>query len=251
MRDRLFTGSSVAEALAAASHLLGLPQRELRYVVLDEGSAGGRGLQATPARVAVLLQEAAPRVATVRDERVSEGPRREQPAGDVKAGIRGVVRALADAAGSEVACEIEEHESVLLVELRGAGCGALYGEDADGEPLRALEHLLLRMYGEALRPLALRLRCEGFRERREAALGARARRLAEQVRATGETCALEPMNAYERRLVHLALEAEAGVCTRSIGEGSARRVQIVAEGQATAEPGEGEQGPGGEGHDAR
>ena len=139
--------------------------------------------------------------------------------------------------GGDLTCEIEEQASALHVELRGDGCKALYGKDADGEPLRALEHLLLRMYGEAIRPQALRLRCEGFREIREAALGERARRLAEQVRETGEPSLLEPMNAYERRLVHVALQEEPGVRTTSIGEGSARRVQIVsaAARDATAE----------------
>ena len=74
---------------------------------------------------------------------------------------------------------------MLVVELRGPGCSVLYGADADGEPLRAVEHLLLRMFGEALRPQGLRVRCEGFRERREAALGARARQLAADVRESG------------------------------------------------------------------
>jgi spoIIIJ-associated protein len=224
VRDRLFTGTDVAEALAAAARTLGLPQRELRYVVLDVGRRGGMGLQPTLARVAVLLQEQAPARSRALPDPESSS-RREEP-GDVRAGIRGVVRSMAEAAGAELSCEMEEHESVLLVELRGPGCSAFYGEDAAGEPLRALEHLLLRMYGESLRPLGLRVRCEGFRERREVAIGERARRLAAEVRASGEAVELEPMNAYERRLVHIALQDEAGVGTHSVGEGSVRRVRI-------------------------
>ena len=187
MRDRVFTGGDVSEALAAAAQMLGLPQRELRYVVLDEGSGGGRGLMATPARIAVLLQEAPKRGAELAVQREAEAHHSEEPAADARAGIRSVVRALGEAAGCDLACEIEERESTLIVELRGPGSAMLHGEDADGEPLRALEHLLLRMFGESLHPRGLRVRCEGFRERREVALGERARRLAAEVRSGGRS----------------------------------------------------------------
>ena len=59
MKDRVFTGQDVDEALASAAASLGLPMRELRYVVLDPGTAAARGLKPTPAQIAVLLQEQA------------------------------------------------------------------------------------------------------------------------------------------------------------------------------------------------
>ena len=88
------------------------------------------------------------------------------------------------------------------------------------------------MYGEPLRPRVLRVRCEGFRERRDLAIGEEARALAAEVRRSGEPRTLEPMNAYERRIVHVALQDEADVRTFSVGEGAERRVTI-----ARAEPG--------------
>src|SRR3972149_1109551 len=56
-RERVFTGAGVAEALAAASAALGIAAERLRHVVLEEGAPGGRGLSATPARIAVLLED--------------------------------------------------------------------------------------------------------------------------------------------------------------------------------------------------
>jgi crotonobetainyl-CoA:carnitine CoA-transferase CaiB-like acyl-CoA transferase len=53
VKDRVFSGPDVEEALAVAAASLGLPRSGLRYVVLDPGSAGGRGLMPTPARVAI------------------------------------------------------------------------------------------------------------------------------------------------------------------------------------------------------
>lgn len=229
MKDRVFSGADVEEALAAAVASLGLPRAELRYVVLERGGGGGRGLSATRAQIAVLIQDPRP-VAAQRPQREDSAeaePARATEAADVHGGVRAVVRALAQAGALELECETDDSDSVLLVQLLGPGCSFFYGEDGKGEPLRALEHLLQRMYGEALRPRVLRLRCEGFRERRDQALAEEARALAAEVRASHEPRTLAAMNAYERRIVHVALQDEPGIRTFSVGEGAERRVTIA------------------------
>jgi len=228
VKDRVFSGVDVEAALAGAAASLGLPQAELRYVVLETGVAGGRGLKPTPARIAVLIQDPA----------ASAPPRggREQPPstpaptgdpGEVPALVRDVVRAVAETGGIAVECEIDDGESALLVHLVGEGSAFFHGEDGKGAPLRALEHLLQRMYGEVLRPRALRVQCEGYRERRDQALTEDAQRLAGEVRADGQARELEPMSSYDRRIVHLALQDAPDVTTYSVGEGAERRVRIA------------------------
>jgi spoIIIJ-associated protein len=240
MKDRIFTGSDVDEALASAAASLGLPLRELRYVVLDQGSAGARGLSPTPARIAILIQDAAragshPAPPAARPHREDAARRRDErgsaPAGPVRVdpheGIREVVRALAEAGPLALDVDLRDDDEALVVQMRGEGAAFFHGEDADGEPLRALEHLLHRMYAPALHPRTLRLRCEGYREKRDLALAARARRLAEEVRADGQPRSFEPQNAYERRIVHMTLQDEPGIQTYSVGEGGARRVTLA------------------------
>jgi spoIIIJ-associated protein len=226
VKDRLFSGTDVEDALAAAAATLGLPRAELRYVVLDTGGGGGRGLSPTPAQIAVLIQDPglAPRRPAAAEHREEA---RGAGVGDVHGGVRAVVRALAEAGGLSLDCETEDGESALQVHLLGPDSSFFHGEDGKGEPLRALEHLLQRMFGEVLRPRMLRLSCEGYRERRDLALGEEARAHAAAVRASGAPRTLEPMNAYERRIVHLALQDEPGIRTFSVGEGSARRVTIA------------------------
>jgi predicted RNA-binding protein Jag len=56
VRDQVFSGQDVDDALAVAAATLGLPRAELRYVVLDAGSPAARGLKPTPARIAVMLE---------------------------------------------------------------------------------------------------------------------------------------------------------------------------------------------------
>jgi len=225
VKDRLFSGPDVDEALAVAAASLGLPRAELRYVVLDPGSAGGRGLKPTPARIAVLL----------RDASGATGPEREgrdrgvatAPLPDPRAGIRETIRAVAEAGELDVDPEIEETEEAVVVRLRGPDHAFFLGAEGKGEVLRATEHLLQRLYGAVLQPRFLRLTCEGFRERRDQALAEEARRLAEAVRADGQQREMEPLNAYERRVVHVALQGEPGVTTFSVGEGSSRRVTVA------------------------
>ena len=91
MKDRVFSGRDVADALAAAGQALGLPPETLRYVVLEAGRAGGLGVGATPARIAVLL-DGSPAPASR-----EPAPTPARPSGDPRAGIRAVVRAMGEA----------------------------------------------------------------------------------------------------------------------------------------------------------
>jgi spoIIIJ-associated protein len=231
VRDRLFGGTDVEEALASAAAALGLPVAELRYVVLEAGTAGGRGLKPTPARIAVLIQEAAAdpggRSDGARREQPLAQPVRPAPEADTRASLRALVRAVAEAGALEIEAEIEETEEAVVLQLRGRDSSFFHGEDGRGDVLFAFEHLLQRIHGQALHPLALRVRCEGFRERRDQALAEEAQRLAEAVRADGEPRTMEPLNAYERRIVHLALQDAPGVTTFSVGEGRDRRVTVA------------------------
>ena len=67
---------------------------------------------------------------------------------------------------------------------------------------------------------------EGYRQRRVQALTRLAERMADKVRQRGEPISLEPMSAYERRVIHMTLRDAGDVYTESAGEGKQRRVRI-------------------------
>ena len=230
MKDRVFSGTDVLEAVAVAAASLGLPRSGLRYVVLEPGIAGGRGLKPTPARIAVLVEEPA---------RGGAPPREPHPAAapaDPRAGLRATIRAVAEAGGLDVEAEIEETDEAVVVRLQGRDAAFFVGADGRGDALRATEHLVQRLYGTALQPRSLRLTCPGFRERRDEALAGEARRLAALVREEGQPRTMEPLNAYERRIVHVALQDEPGVTTYSVGEGPDRRVTVAPAGPVAPPP---------------
>ena len=98
-----------------------------------------------------------------------------------------------------------------------------------GETLGALQYLLnvvtRHHYGEANHVFSVDV--EGYKRRRERSLVEMARRVAAEVRDTGDVITLEPMKPAERRIVHLTLSEEPGVTTESVGSGNERQVEVL------------------------
>jgi spoIIIJ-associated protein len=107
------------------------------------------------------------------------------------------------------------------------------GKDAElaqsqtGELLEALQHLINQVFGRNL-DAGERLVCDvrGFRATREAELQAMAKLAASRVRETGVAFTFEPMNANERRIIHLTLAESEDLSTESVGEGSERKLRV-------------------------
>ena len=115
---------------------------------------------------------------------------------------------------------------MTIVDVRGGDdVNSLIG--AQGETLNDLQYLARLMAGHTLRRRAnFLLDVNGYREKRRKALTKLAERMAEKAVRRGEPVTLEPMSAYDRRLVHVALRDHADVYTNSVGEGASRRVRI-------------------------
>jgi spoIIIJ-associated protein len=242
VKDRAFTGRDVAEAVRLAAETLGLPEKSLRYFVLDPGRPGAFGVAPTGARIAVLMEDGpAPtglRAAVPRtDAYLSEDD--DPPGEDLGTRLQRVTVAIAEAAATDLTGTIEEDRETVTLRLRAGDTGFFLGPEGEGAPLRALEHLLHRMFAPDVHPLKLRVELDGYREARDEALRSRALRLVDEVKRTGSPRETEALNAYERRIVHLVVAASGGVSSRSHGEGSDRRVVI-----STAE----DEGPLGEVH---
>ena len=115
---------------------------------------------------------------------------------------------------------------MTIVDIRGEDeLNHLIGPQ--GETLNDLQYLARLMAGHALRRRAnFLLDVNGHREKRRKALAKLAERMAAKAVRRGEPVTLEPMSAYDRRLVHVALRDHEDVYTNSVGEGASRRVRI-------------------------
>jgi len=127
---------------------------------------------------------------------------------------------------------VESQEGIpssITLNVEGDDLGILIGRR--GQTLSCLQYLVRIIVGHQERVwLPIVIDVESYKQRRCNALQAMAWRIAEQVKQGRESFALEPMPAFDRRIIHIALADHPDVTTESSGEGEARRVVIVPKG---------------------
>ena len=137
----------------------------------------------------------------------------------------GVLKDLLALMGVEAEVALDDRPRHEGVEVLGPDLGALIGRG--GENLVALQQITSAITSRRVgRTVHIPVDIEGYRRRREDQLREIAQRVASRVRATGQAVTLEPMLAYERRIVHLAVQDTPGVKTESVGIDPNRRVVI-------------------------
>jgi len=125
----------------------------------------------------------------------------------------------------DVKMTIAENDSGASINLEGENLGIVIGRR--GETLDALQYLSsLAANSKEIGYFRIVLNIGNYREKREKALQGLARKTAFQVIRTGHSRSLEPMNPYERRIIHTVVQDIVGVTSNSIGDGSSRRVVI-------------------------
>ena len=215
-RELIVTAKSVEEAREKAALELGLPVEEIEFTVLEEGKKGFLGIGATDAKVQAVYTVKGAQIALEFIKKVVE---------DMELGLNVAVKA-----GNN-------DDTVITVD--GEGAGLLIGHH--GETLDALQYLAnlaanKKVKGEKREYTKITLDVEGYRAKREEALRALARRMAGKVVKYKKSVMLEPMNPYERRIIHSEVQLIEGVSTNSIGSENNRRiVMFLDDSKATAE----------------
>ncbi len=137
-----------------------------------------------------------------------------------------LLNSIFESAGFDVRAAASENELGCVLSIEGADSGLLLNQG--GELLDALQQILNQAYGRDL-PKGQRIICdaENYRSAREAELRAMAEHAARQVRTTSAAFVFGPMEASERRVIHLSLAEEQDLITESIGEGNGRRLRVA------------------------
>ena len=120
----------------------------------------------------------------------------------------------------------EEADTSIIFNIKGDDLGILIGRR--GQTLSCLQYIVRIIVGHKTKAwVSVVIDVGGYKQRRYRALQILARQMAEQVETKGTSVTLEPMTAYERRLIHITLADHPDVNTESIGQGEARRVVIA------------------------
>lgn len=172
-------------------------------------------------KVAEKAKEAAPELELIPAEKLEKGSSAAKAAEYIRTVMTGL--------GCEnVSVSAATVEGVIYLQLDGEKLGVVIGRR--GETLDALQYLtsLAANTGNGYQKVTLNI--GNYREKREQTLTSLAKRVSAQVLNSGRSRTLEPMNPYERRIIHTAVQEIEGVVSNSVGEGSGRRVVISPEG---------------------
>ena len=214
-KDIIVTAKTVEEAKSKAAAELGIAEEEIEFTVLDEGKRGFLGLGATEAKVQASYTVGGADIAVEFIRKIVADMELNLTVGK-KAGTN--------------------DDTVIMVD--GEGAGLLIGHH--GETLDALQYLAnlaanKKVKGEKRDYVKISLDVEGYRAKREEALRALARRMAAKVVKGKKSVMLEPMNPYERRIIHSEVQGIEGVSTNSIGSENNRRVVMFLDDSKTTD----------------
>ena len=121
---------------------------------------------------------------------------------------------------------VEETEEMIILNIQGDGSGLLIGKR--GQNLDALQYILNKaIHHSANGHKMIVIDTEGYRKRREEALVALALKIGEKVKKTKKPVTVGHMNAHDRRIIHLAVQNDENLATRSRGEGEYRKILIL------------------------
>ncbi len=200
-----FTGKTVDDALTNALVELGVTSDQIEYEVLEKGSSGFLGFNSKPAKIKARKKY------TVVDH------------------IRNFLSQVFEAMGLEVEILINasaEEENVYDVELKGAEMGVLIGKRGQTlDSLQYLTNLAINKHSDTY--TRVKLDTEDYRKRRKDTLENLAKNIAYKVKRTKKAVSLEPMNPFERRVIHSALQNDRYVSTHSEGDEPYRHVVIT------------------------
>ena len=203
-KETIISAKTVEEALNLAAAELNAPVELLEYTVLEEAKKGLFGLGASPAKVQVSYAPTAIDLAVAFVETTLKNMK-----------IDAVVT-------------VSDTELGKKIDISGEAAGVLIGHH--GETLDSFQHLTNlaanRTENKSVAIPKISVDIESYRAKREEALRALARKMAHKVVKYKRSVMLEPMNPYERRIIHAELQSFSGVNTNSIGSDGNRKVVI-------------------------
>lgn len=211
IKETTISAKTLEEAVALAAEELGATPDAIEYTVIEEAKKGLFGLGATPAKI-----------------KATYAPTAVDLALDF---VKTLLKNVEIEANVEL---VETEEGRVKINITGEDAGSLIGHH--GDTLDSFQHLVNLAANRTDNKKAgipkISVDIEGYRAKRDDTLRALARRMADKVLRYKKSVMLEPMNPYERRIIHAELQSVKGVSTNSIGSENNRKVVIYLDDQA-------------------
>ena len=198
------SAKTVSDAITEACQKLGVTSDKLDYQVIEEGSSGFLGIGSKPAMIRAAAKNTA-----------------EDSAKDFLNSVFAAMHLIV-----VVNVVYDEESRHMNIDLSGEEMGVLIGKR--GQTLDSLQYLTSLVVNKgAENYIKIKIDTENYRQRRKETLENLAKNIAYKVKRTKRPVSLEPMNPYERRIIHSALQNDKYVTTHSEGEEPFRRVVVA------------------------
>ena len=240
---QVFSGKTIEEAKEKAIETFGVPEEKITFTVIEEGKKGFLGLGKTDAQIKAEYgtddYAPAPKAAEPK-KTVSEPVKAESPVQtEEEASVKDIPQEKLDickafltkilkAMDIECSVDVRVDNGGIFAEIDSKGSGTIIGRR--GETLDSLQYLtslvINRSEGDYIR---ITLDSCGYREKRTETLKTLAEKISRKVLKSGRATTLEPMNPYERRVIHSTVAKVEGVKSKSVGEEPYRKVVISSE----------------------
>jgi spoIIIJ-associated protein len=200
-----FEGKTTEEAIENACAHFQVPSEELEIEIVSVGSPGIFGLGGRKARI--------------------RAARPQKPEDDLLSPAREILEQLLDKMQEPATVTVSQEEDRINLLIATEDAGLLIGKQ--GQTLDALQYLVTKMLAKQTRKkVRIAIDVEAYRARHNEALALLAQKYGEKVKRSGRPVTLNPMNPYDRRIVHMALQGDKDLKTISRGEGLYKKVVI-------------------------
>lgn len=210
-KEVIQNAKTVSQAVEIGAKEIGVPAEKVTYTVMQEPTKGFLGIGAAEAIVKVVYEQT--------------------PADKAEEFVKNVLSRM----GLEAKVNCSADEEGVAVSVSGENMGLLIGRH--GDVLDSLQYLTTLAANKGRKDYyRVSVDVEGYRAKRREALKQLARRMAEKAVKYDRSFALEPMSAYERRIIHSEVQGIKGVATYSVGDDIERKVIVCPENKLKKQP---------------
>jgi spoIIIJ-associated protein len=219
-----FEGKNTEEAVNTACHYFGTTPEKLNIEVLSTGSTGIFGL--------VGSKKAKIRAALKKEEQLQPVTEKEHEETPELEDAKKILERMLFLLGVEAMVTGEQDADIVTLKVEGETTGILIGKK--GSTLDAIQYIVNKVVTKnSSKRTRVRVDMANYRERHNQSLVDLALRLGEKVKKTGKPITISPMNPADRRVVHIALQNDRALKTKSKGEGLLKKIVIFPQREGT------------------
>jgi spoIIIJ-associated protein len=233
-------GKTIDEAIEKACSEFGVPREKLNIEIISDGASGFLGLGSKKAKIRASLMSIDMTIETPPEQSLKAVQKKPPVSSDftqpavteesastpLATRAKKILEGILSRMSLDCPVTISETPDAIILNIKGDGSGLLIGKR--GQNLDAIQYIVnkaVTKYTDNRKMIVVDT--EGYRKRREESLIALAANLAEKVKKSKKSLTVGHMNAHDRRIIHLALQNDESLTTKSRGEGEFRKIVIM------------------------